>query len=134
MLIHQWVMQVHYMWLSWKGKEQLSTTMKIKWTNIHFCSFTLLAYSSKECHPPTDKYMLKVISDHTRNMKFCRSVELCKLVLEVLSFCMLSVWVNHQIVNIIIQDASSCRKFCGIQIIPKDLRGYLRWQGLCCSF
>ena len=50
--------------------------------------------------------MLKVISYHTKNVKLCENVELCKPVLPVLLFHMLSAWIKQQIVDIIMQGAS----------------------------
>ena len=50
--------------------------------------------------------MPKVITDQTENVALCKNVELCKRVLEVLSFDMKSAWVKHQIVDTIIQAVS----------------------------
>ena len=58
--------------------------------------------------------MPKVISDNTKNVKFCINLApcsseiilVCKPLLEVFSFHMLSAWIKHQIVNINIQGFS----------------------------
>ena len=42
-----WAMHLHYVWLSWQGKKQLSTTVKTDWTKIHFYNLALLASSYK---------------------------------------------------------------------------------------
>ena len=68
----------------------------------------------------TNKYMPKVISDHTETLKFTwiklpvhrEIIVEYKLVFEVLSFHMLPVWVKHQKGNINLQALSLCRNIC----------------------
>ena len=43
--------------------------MKYNWTKNNFHSLTSIAYSYKLGHPPADKYMPKVTSDCTINVK-----------------------------------------------------------------
>ena len=40
-----WTMHLHYMWFSWQGKKQFSTTTKINWIKILFYNSASLAHS-----------------------------------------------------------------------------------------
>ena len=68
----------------------------------------------------TNKYMPKVISDHTETLKFTwikfpvhrEIIVEYKLVFEVLSFHMLPAWVKHQKGNINLQALSLCQNIC----------------------
>ena len=91
--------------ISWYGKKQLSTFIKINWTKNHFYNLTALAYSYNQSHLPADKCMDQVIFDYTKNVKLWLTVHheiivKCKRRLGLLSFCMFPAWVKHQIVNI----------------------------------
>ena len=50
---------------------------------------------------------------------FNEVIDECKqLVLEVISFHVLSAWVKHQIADINIQGLPNAKKFCGMHRIP----------------
>ena len=75
---------------------------------------TKSAYSYKQSQTLAGKYIHKVISDLTKNVELyliwlpvCHKIIVeGKHVLEVLPFLMLPDWVEHEIVNIIIQGVS----------------------------
>ena len=43
-----WAMHLHFIWLRRREKNQVSTTIKINWTEIHLYNLTSLAYSNQE--------------------------------------------------------------------------------------
>ena len=75
-----WTMHLHYIWVSWKEKKQISTTIKINWSKIHFCNFihfillqsvstSLISLLLQIESTTRRKCMTKVISDNTKNVK-----------------------------------------------------------------
>ena len=63
---------IHYeqcMFILWKGKKQISTTIKINGIKIHFYILGLISLLLQVKSTTRRKCMLKVISDNTKNVR-----------------------------------------------------------------
>ena len=59
-----WAMDLHFIWLSWQGKKQFSTTIKTNWTKNSFLQLSfisLLLQVKNSRHLSADKYMPKIV-------------------------------------------------------------------------
>ena len=88
-------------WLSWKGKKQFSTNIKINLTKIHFYNFHLPA-----------------ISDHTKNVEFYITFTICSSNRCWMQTCTLNAFMLYKCFHANIQALSYCQKFCGVRKIP----------------